>query len=364
MPPCAAFERRATDAQNDPIEPWMQYGNICVRGAYWDKIMKKGKAVFAALALSLAATGAAWSAPSNLYTSLTVLGDSLSDPGNLHRISGGLLPENPPYRNGRFTNGEVWAEKVGRKFTDKGLAMNNFAFGGATAVTNADFIPDLTAQRDMVMGLSNTSLGNRAMVMIFIGSNDGFNTINGGGNVADAARAAARSIAANARYLFDNKSIRNFSFVNSPSLELTPRFRSGPDRDKAAEYTSVFNTTLLSETAALRTYGANVTDIDLNTPYTAAILDPTRIGMQPGSSLVPCIIPGVRVCDTLDPSEAEKLMFYDPVHPNSVAHAAIADLMSEYVAPVPLPAPLALLLAGLAGLLGVSRGRGQRLHPV
>lgn len=303
----------------------------------------------------LGATGAAHAVGTNLYTSLVVLGDSLSDPGNLYRLTGGRAPENPPYKNGRYTNGKVWAETLGQKFEDKGLAVRNFAYGGANAVSNGDFIPDLEAQREMVMGVSAADLGRRAMVSIFIGSNDGFGAITSGANIAATARAAARSIGANATYLFKNKNITNFSFINSPSLNLTPRYRFSADTAKAAEYTSVFNTAIAAEAASLRALGMNVLDIDINTPFTAAVLDPTLIGLQPGSSLVPCIIPGVYVCDQFDDSAADKLLFYDPVHPNSAGHAAIADLVSGYIAPVPLPMPITLLIVGMGGLLIVSR---------
>jgi len=95
----------------------------------------------------------------------------------------------------------------------------------------------------------------------------------------------------------------------------------------------------------------------VNTPYTAAILDPTLIGLAPGSSLVPCIIPDVVVCDAVDPGVADLLFFYDPVHPNSVVHEQLAAIFLGQVAPVPLPAPLALLLVSLAGLVVAGRRR-------
>ncbi|MDY6992457.1 MAG: SGNH/GDSL hydrolase family protein, partial [Pseudomonadota bacterium] len=37
-----------------------------------------------------------------------VFGDSLSDKGNLFELTG--LPPDPPYFNGRFSNGLLWSE--------------------------------------------------------------------------------------------------------------------------------------------------------------------------------------------------------------------------------------------------------------
>ena len=71
------------------------------------------------------------------FTSFWVLGDSLSDPGNLYAATGGTTPVSPPYYEGRFSNGPVWAEHVADRFEAKGLATGNFAYGGSKAVPEA-----------------------------------------------------------------------------------------------------------------------------------------------------------------------------------------------------------------------------------
>ena len=73
----------------------------------------------------------------NTYSSLVVLGDSLSYTGNIFAQSGGTFPP-PPYFNGQFSNDAVWADQVGQDFTNAGRLSLNLAFGGEKAVTDAD----------------------------------------------------------------------------------------------------------------------------------------------------------------------------------------------------------------------------------
>ena len=75
----------------------------------------------AALGLALALAAPAGAATVD-YTSFHVLGDSLSDVGNVYRLSFGRIPESPPYWRGRFSNGPVWADRVADAFRDDGPA--------------------------------------------------------------------------------------------------------------------------------------------------------------------------------------------------------------------------------------------------
>ena len=62
-------------------------------------------------ALTLAASCAlATAASAQSYGRLVVLGDSLSDNGNLYLASGRTQPPSPPYFQGRFSTGPVFTE--------------------------------------------------------------------------------------------------------------------------------------------------------------------------------------------------------------------------------------------------------------
>ncbi|MGC9268872.1 autotransporter domain-containing protein [Acidiphilium sp.] len=80
-----------------------------------------------ALAIAVAAPLARAQAPGSLY----VFGDSLSDNGNIPRLTGILYPPSPPYSGYRFSNGPVWAEYL-PALTGLGFkASNDYAVGGA-----------------------------------------------------------------------------------------------------------------------------------------------------------------------------------------------------------------------------------------
>src|ERR1700709_490686 len=72
------------------------------------------------------------------YSRLFVMGDSLSDDGNLYHAVFGLYPQSPPYYKGRFSNGPVWAENLAPKM---GLTFNSatdYAYGGAKTDSTND----------------------------------------------------------------------------------------------------------------------------------------------------------------------------------------------------------------------------------
>jgi phospholipase/lecithinase/hemolysin len=67
------------------------------------------------------------------FDSFQVFGDSLSDPGNLYKLTGNLYPPSPPYANGRFSNGPLWIEYLQQDFGLPDSAVLNLAYGGATS---------------------------------------------------------------------------------------------------------------------------------------------------------------------------------------------------------------------------------------
>src|SRR4051812_32535836 len=75
-------------------------------------------------------------------------GDSLTDTGNFSLSTLGVVPLSPPYAPGRFSNGQLWIERVaaayGTQMTPSLAGGNNYAFGGAT--TGGTVPPGVTFQ--------------------------------------------------------------------------------------------------------------------------------------------------------------------------------------------------------------------------
>jgi outer membrane lipase/esterase len=321
--------------------------------------MKKLTALTVALLAAIIPAGAARAVSLGHYSSLVILGDSLSDPGNLFAATGGTTPANPPYPDGSFTNEDVWGVAVADRFTAKGLLAKNFAYGGANALPEDDGVPDLDAQASFVLGIPDAALGRAPVVALWFGANDGILALNEGLDIEATAIAAANAVADASLFLSAAKDIGTFALFNLPDLGLTPRYRFSPETglaEKATLYTDTFNAMLAERSGGLRGLGLDILEIDINTPYKAAVADPASLGLV--SSALPCVlVPTVSPACSTD--EAKLLMFFDPIHPNSVIHAEIAGIVSAQIAPVPLPAPFGVLRGGIAGV-GVAGRRRVR----
>ena len=261
----------------------------------------------------------------------------------------------------------VWADHIAADFTAKGLHSANYAYAYGQAVTNVDTqfpggfqVPDLPAQIDAFKASGTESLlGDRPVATLWVGANDLFNAMpNGFDAVAVAATAAASAIAGGIESLAET-GIRDFVVFNMPPLEKTPLFAAPGTPPQVAALaafgTGLFNATLkgLLDSAGPDT---RITKIDIHAVMDALIADPAAFGVSDVSN--PCYIPTTNQL-FCTPEQAALHAFWDPVHPTAVIHAAIADAARADIAPIPVPAPLLLLLAGVAGLAWVgTRRRG------
>ena len=271
------------------------------------------------------------------------------------------MPAGPPYFNGRFSNGPVWAEGVAAEFTSQGLVAANFAFGGAQAVTNADAIPDLALQLGLFSASVPTSaLGSRPLASLWFGVNDLFAALDDFadglaslGDVEAAGRDAAAAVSGGAETLLA-AGIRDVVILNLPDLGSLPAYNLfDPVSVTAAMAGSdAFNAELDTKIDQLRTLGLNVTEIDIYGLFDSLLEDPSQFGVEDATN--PCFIPGVSLCT---PEQAMSLAFFDPVHPNATIHAAVQQQVRAAISPIPLPLPVVFLGTGLVALFGISRCR-------
>ena len=322
------------------------------------------KLSFAAVSVSALLLAGAASATPEHFTSAWFFGDSLTDDGNLYDAIG--VPPSPPYYDGRSSNGPVWADYIAEDFSAKGLANQNYAYAFATAAGNVDDqfggyqVPDLAQQIASFKADANP-LGARPLGLVWIGANDIFGAIEDqippvpqtvGAAAANAAAAVGKGIASLAQ-----EGLKDFLVVNMPGLNLTPALSGSDDaRALGAFATGVYNSFL---DQALKSLGGavNIQLVDVNSAFVDMVENPGDYGLD--NVTQPCLIPPSMLLCT--PEQAATHLFWDLVHPSGTVHEAIAGLVREDVAPVPLPASLVLILVGAAGIFGLGvRGRKAR----
>ena len=316
----------------------------------------------AATAIAVAIAAPAYAAPiADEYTSFFVLGDSLSDPGNLFAATGGETPPSPPYFEGRFSNGPVFTEYLAEGFA----VSENFAFGGAQAVSDDDAIPDLPEQLGFLSEVPTEAFGDNGLATILLGANDLFAAI-GTGAEETVATAAADAVVEGARTAL-GYGLSEVAVLTLPELAPTPLYTLfQPDlRDEASAATDAFDAALDAGLAGLQAEGLAVTRVDSKAFFADLLSDPAAFGVAETS--LPCLFPSAEAAAAFgepaacDPAtEAPQRVFFDSVHPNDTTHAAFAtyveDALTAAPAPIPVPAAGLMLLAAL-GALGASRRR-------
>lgn len=320
--------------------------------------------------VALALPASAGSVPQ--FTSAWFVGDSLTDPGNLQSLTGGRLPPSPPYA-GSSTNGPVWAQQVAAAFSARGLETGNFAYSYATSIRNDDLapglgrpaaltvqIPDLPDQIESLAAVPKDSLGSAPLVSVWTGANDIFDAIAlaDPGNPAAAAQSVALAAGAAATAVAQTVAAlgaAGFGDVlvfNLPALEATPAFAlDTPAAAPLAKFgTDTFNAALAASLGGLKA-GPNVIGVDAHAAFEAVLAEPASYGLS--NVTTPCLT-SAGLCA---PEVAATSFFFDGVHPTTVGHGIITDIVLDKVSPVPLPASAWLLVSGLAALAVLSGRR-------
>lgn len=269
---------------------------------------------------------------------IVVFGDSLSDNGNLYEYMQHHVPESPPYYEGRFSDGPIWVELLAESIFPKNTKAHllDYAFGGAGISEDEEDEVLLTLKKEIdSFLLSHKNKADPAnLYIVWIGANnylalpdnpeESLTIVNNG---------LVRSLERLAR-----AGARNVLVVNLPDLGKTPAAIEFDAREGLSYLSKQHNARLLESIKTLETNFPRVKWIhyDVGTKLDEILNEPASYGFnntsetcynalmdknnKPSVLRMVAAVNGNQRVDNCD-----GYLFFDLVHPTTVAHKIIAD---------------------------------------
>lgn len=252
------------------------------------------------------------SQPSQKINQLYVFGDSLSDVGTVFRATGGMFPPNPPYFQGRYSNGLVWVEHLAAHLALKPDQNTNFACGGATTGTNGmNGIPGLLVQVQNFTQ-TNQNLNVDALYIIWAGAND---YLHGANNSTIVVENLSKSIK-----LLTASGAKKILVANLPNLGELPSTRNTSNSAALSSLTKAHNSGLakrLNELSQQGSSGTQIIQFDASSLYRNAIAQPAKFGLTN--------VTGACLNSTDPCKQPDQFLFWDGIHPTTAAHRILAE---------------------------------------
>lgn len=294
-----------------------------------------------------------------------VFGDSLSDGGNVYKVTGNQFPPSPYAQ--RFSNGPVAVEQlaamVGINLQPSTAGGTNFAYGGADTgiVPGTSFDNYLAAPPSSPLALLNgtgiqnqtnefthsgTSFDpNHALFVVWGGPNDIFTWLDKltPATIDQVIGSAVNNIVT-AIGTLKSYGAENFLIPNMVDLGKTPLGKQlgGTDQAGMSLISSTFNGFLNLGLDSL--IGTNIFRPDVNNLLQLVQANPLDYGIDNAIDACLNTLAGT-ICQN-----PERYLFWDGVHPTEYGHALIAG--EFYASAVPEPSIIALM--SLAILVGFS----------
>lgn len=318
------------------------------------------------------------------YSNLYILGDSLSDTGNLYAATSQFplnevfpepLPQSP-YSAGRFSDGPVYAEYLWSALGMSGNLQSsafggtNYAVGGARSRyhsfdnANPAFDPvggtsafssfSLLGQRDALLADQGGVLDGNALYTVWEGSND----------LSDAisllfAGEASKAFALIAQAVGDLIAViqslivagaQHLLIPNLPNLGLVPEVVILGDaaQGAASALTQIYND-LVDQ--SLEGALVDIRRLDTYSLLSDMVDDPAAFGLPATANVDSACFTGFVGVDGDVCADPQNYLFWDKIHPSAVVHAELGRL-----AALAVPEPASLLLMALAlAALGLAR---------
>ena len=240
-----------------------------------------------------------------------VFGDSLSDVGNIFRSTGGVYPPNPPYFQGRYSNGRVWVEYLAEKLALNPKQTTNFAYGGAmTGRIRNNGIPGLLTQVE-TFTKSQKDINQNALYVIWSGAND---YIYGAADSATPVRNISSAIE-----LLASSGARKILVANLPDLGNLPATRNNASSQALSTLTNAHNQGLDKALVGLHQKfdAIQIGEVDVNSLYRDAISNPGKYGF---TNVTSACLNNKATCDNPD-----KFLFWDGIHPTTATHKILGE---------------------------------------
>lgn len=277
---------------------------------------------------------------------VVIIGDSLSDQRNMHSSYLFWVPNgHHGYWNGRFTNGYNWVDYLVRDYKVLSTKIHNHAVGGSEARNDLTLRPSLKTQASRyVDGLRQQGQLHTMSTSLFVlwgGPNDVLNHVNEWFfNPSSPSPSYFASGVHTAMFethgilnLASNRDYGAVLFVDLPDISLVPVGRPEYKNWSSSKKTWVHQTStsyndVLRNTAPTlpRTSVLQINAFIqnwLNRSYVSPSMSNFTISCYPGGAQDPSASPSY--VDKPCPS----LMFFDYVHPTTLAHCGISGEIAE-----------------------------------
>jgi phospholipase/lecithinase/hemolysin len=320
------------------------------------------------------------------FSKLFVFGDSLSDPGNVFNATkvfgdpSKVLPPSPPYFDGRFSNGRVWAEYFGDEL---GLSPTpvtalgnqpandgiNYAFSGSTTGEKNVIVPDapipgVLAQVNLFtepLEKFNQKADPDALYAIWGGGNDYVF-----GNNVDPTLPIANLT--NAVKSLNDVGAKNILIFNQPDLGQLPSTRIDPATSaRLSTLTALHNSALSTAVEGFQQSGLNIISVDVNSLVKEIKANPGLFGFKDATNS--CLVGDFNAIATGTAtlcSNPDDFAFFDGVHPSTKVHNLIAQtaLAKVKYSATSVPEPsvaIGILTLGAIGVTTLKR-KNQKLR--
>lgn len=230
----------------------------------------------------------------NRFDTMVVLGDSLSDNGNLYRHLLHITPASPPYYQGRFSNGPLWIEYLYNSYFPENhtKGLDDYAVGGAGAVLSQKESLPITLTSELADYLYNHPYGkkDKSLFAIWIGAN---NYIKEPTNVNELTNGVVKAIGRTIEQLIVNGG-NKFVVINLPDLARLPTAKNSTKQWLLTQLTETHNQKLAAKIQVLKQKYPTVTFvyIDIYSFYNETVSRAGNYGFD--NTDEPCYLGGYR----------------------------------------------------------------------